>query len=84
MSVDRLNYADIADRVLNVGADIARRAALKRNPPDAFAIKACIDALDKKLGELERMADEYRAEFSSATVVDFARVQARSSHTGAR
>jgi len=40
LSVDRLNYADIAERVLKVGADIARRAAVKRNPPDAFAIKA--------------------------------------------
>jgi hypothetical protein len=76
LSVDSLNYADIAERVLKVGAEIARRTAVKRNPPDALAIKACIDALDKKLGKLERMADGYRAEFSSATVVEFPTLQA--------
>ena len=77
MSVDRLNYAAVAKRLLKVGAEIASRHAAKRRPPDALAVKACMDALDKELGKLEKMADHYRAEFSS--VLEFPRV-AKTAH----
>jgi hypothetical protein len=79
LSVDRLNYAAVARRLLKVGADIASRQAVKRRPPDALAVKACIDALDKELRKLEKMADHYRAEFSSTTVLEFPRV-AKTAH----
>ena len=79
MSVDRLNYAAVAKRLLKVGAEIASRHAVKRRPPDALAVKACMDALDKELGKLEKMADHYRAEFSSTTVLEFPRV-AKTAH----
>lgn len=73
MSADRLNYGAVAKRLLKVGAELASRHAVKRRPPDALAIKACIDALDKELGKLEKMAGDYRAEFSSTTVLEFPR-----------
>jgi len=71
LGVDPVNYRAIAERVLKVGAEIARRPAVKRNPPDALAIKACIDALDKELEKVEKMADDYRAEFSCTTMLQF-------------
>jgi hypothetical protein len=73
LSIDRLNYARIAERVLKVGADTAHRGTVARKPPDAFAIKACVDALDKELVKLEKLADRYRAEFCSPTVLEFPR-----------
>ena len=83
MSVSGLNYLAIAERVLKVGAEVASRHAVKRRPPDAMAVKACIDALDKELGKLEKMADEYRAEFSCTTVLEFPRLS-KTAHLGGR
>jgi len=66
MSADRENYSVVAGRLLDLAVDINRQPVLKRYPPDAFAIKACIDALDQKLEKLENMAASYRAELLAA------------------
>jgi hypothetical protein len=63
--IDPVNYGALTQPVLIVGAQVACRHALKRSPLDAFAIKACIDAIDKELAKLEAMAAGYCQEFSA-------------------
>src|SRR5215208_7360900 len=65
--VGRLNYGAVAKRLLKVGAEVASRHAVKRRLPDALAVKACIDALDKELRKLEKIADDFRHRVSVST-----------------
>ena len=76
MSADRVNHAAVTQRLLDLAADIRRRPVVQRRPPDTFMMKACIDAFDKELARVEKLAATYAAECQPAKAL-IMRPQAR-------
>jgi hypothetical protein len=64
MSVEMLTLADPADHLkLSPEAAPLRTRSPRRHRVDAFALKACIDSLQKELAKVEAIAAGHRADF---------------------